>query len=279
MGFVLGPSIKYCIPLIRMCLLNYYCASSAWPMQNILATYDNFSYAVIISFQMSSLVDLSSAEGQRLLAEVKEDGTLHQPFIGQIFRKQNGRSNCALQSAALLLNSSFLAKCFPESCARDLQTKYTYAEQLPFAEERMLDAEVARAVTSVERVDTRGATLDELCRIFAAYGCKVDSNHATESSIESFREKCKAALSTNHTGAVVNYHMTTLGQGTFGGHHSPLGAYHSGEDRFLLWDTWPKTEVCWAKTDDLFRAMNTLDQQSNESRGFCIIDTTDVHPS
>ena len=227
---------------------------------------------------MSSLVDLSSTEGQRLLVEVKEDGTLYQPFIGQIFRKQNGRANCALQSAALLLNSSYLAKRFPESCAHDLP-KYTSAEQLPFAEERMLDAEVALAVTTPERVDTRGATLEELCRIFASHGCKVDLNHATQSSIESFREKCKAALSTAHTGAVVNYHMTTLGQGTFGGHHSPLGAYHSGEDRFLLWDTWPKTEVCWAKTEDLFRAMNTVDQQSKESRGFCIIDTTDIDPS
>ena len=224
---------------------------------------------------MSSLVDLSSAEGQRLLAEVKEDGTLYQPFIGQIFRKQNGRANCALQSAALLLNSSYLAKRFPESCTHDL-SKNTSAEQLPFVEERMLDAEVARAVTSLERVNTHGATLEELCRIFAAHGCKVDLNHATQSSIETFRAKCKAALSTTHTGVVVNYHMTTLGQGTFGGHHSPLGAYHSGEDRFLLWDTWPETEVCWAKTDDLFRAMNTLDKQNNESRGFCIIDTTDV---
>ena len=214
---------------------------------------------------MYGLIDLSSAEGQRLLAEVKDDCTPYQPFVEQVFSKQKGRANCGLQSAAILLNASYVAKHTPAS---------TSAEQLPFAEERMLEA--ARAVTSWDRVNRSGVTLEELDRILAAYGCTVDRNHATESTAESFREKCKTALSTNHSGVIVNYYKGALGQDSSRTHHSPLGAYHSREDRFLLWDTCPKTEVCWAKTDDLFHAMNTMDHQSNKSRGFCIIDTTNV---
>ena len=217
--------------------------------------------------QMYGLIDLSSAEGQRLLAEVKEDGTLYQPFVEQVFSKQKGRANCGLQSAAILLNASYVAKHSPASNS---------AEHLPFSEERMLDAEALRAVTSLDRVYRHGVTLEELDRILAAYGCTVDRNHATESTAESFREKCKTALSTNHSGVIVSYYKGALGQDSSRTHHSPLGAYHSREDRFLLWDTCPKTEVCWAKTDDLFHAMNTLDHQSNKSRGFCIIDTANM---
>lgn len=230
---------------------------------------------------MSCLIDLLSADGQRLLTEVKQDGVFHQPFIGQIFCKQEGRHNCALQSAALVLNASYLAKrshtsCNTDNCYVDDMLKCTAAQQLPFAEERMLDAEATRAVTSLDRVDRCGATLEELYHILTAYGCKVDRHHATESSVESFREMCKTALSTTHSGVIVNYHMGTLGQGMFIGHHSPLGAYHPREDRFLLWDTWPETKVCWAKADDLFHAMNSVDSESNKSRGFCIVDTTNV---
>ena len=209
--------------------------------------------------QMYGLIDLSSAEGQRLLAEVKEVGTLYQPFVEQVFSKQKGRANCGLQSAAILLNASYVAKHSPASIS---------AEQLPFAEERMLDADAARSVASWDRVCRRGVTLEELDRILAAYGCTVDRNHASESTAGYFREKCKTALSTNHSGVIVNYYKGALGQDSSRTHHSPLGAYHSREDRFLLWDTCPKTEVCWAKADDLFHAMNTLDHQSNKSRGF-----------
>ena len=219
---------------------------------------------------MSGLVDLASPEGQSLLAEVKQDAIFYHPCVGQVYSKQIGRRNCALQSAALLLNAFYLANLSPANGSNDVP-KCTAAGQLPFAEERMLEAEGARDVTSLAKVAARGATLDELCGILAAHGCKVERHYATESSAESFREKCKSALGTSQGGVIVNYHMATLGQGTFGGHHSPLGAYHPREDRFLLWDTWPETEVCWARTDDLFRAMDTVDSASNKSRGFCIV--------
>ncbi|KAK2186851.1 hypothetical protein NP493_186g00005 [Ridgeia piscesae] len=223
---------------------------------------------------MSRLVDLASPEGQSLLVEVKQDDIFYHPCIEQVFSKQISRRNCALQSAAILLNAFYLATLSPASSHTNGSTdipKCTAAGQLPFAEERMLEAKGARDVTSLEKVDARGATLDEMCRIMAAHGCQAERHYATESSVESFREKCKSALGTSHGGVIVNYHMATLGQGTFGGHHSPLGAYHPREDRFLLWDTWPDTQVCWARTDDLFRAMDTVDTQSNASRGFCIV--------
>ena len=66
--------------------------------------------------------------------------------------------------------------------------------------------------------------------------------------------------------------MATLGQGdNWVGHHTTLAGYDDTTDRFLLLDVWPKTESCWAATEDIYTAMNTLDEDSNLYRGYCII--------
>ena len=67
---------------------------------------------------------------------------------------------------------------------------------------------------------------------------------------------------------LLNYHMTTAGQAPFGGHFSPLAAYHARSRRFLVLDVWPDTEPSWLDADALVAAMRAVDSESGLSRGW-----------
>ena len=67
---------------------------------------------------------------------------------------------------------------------------------------------------------------------------------------------------------LVNYHMGVAGHRPFGGHFSPLVAYHEGTDRFLVLDCWPQTEPSWLASERLWSAMAATDAESRLSRGW-----------
>ena len=70
---------------------------------------------------------------------------------------------------------------------------------------------------------------------------------------------------------LLNYHMSTLGQTPFGGHVSPVAAYHAPTDSFLIMDTWPQTEPVWAPAGQVWDAILHVDKNSKRSRGLVII--------
>jgi len=117
-----------------------------------------------------------------------------------------------------------------------------------------------------------GMSLAEVGGLLKAHGCHVTVVHAADSSVEKFRQHGIEALShaDSSCAIVVNYHMETLGQGLFFGHHSPLAAYHVNTDRFLLLDVWPETSECWATASSLYASMNTVDGATGKTRGYCI---------
>lgn len=75
------------------------------------------------------------------------------------------------------------------------------------------------------------------------------------------------------TPVLLNYHMTTLGQGDGGlrGHVSPLGGLHEPTDSALVLDCWPDTEPVWAPIVALTDAMRGLDGASGLSRGYAVL--------
>ena len=75
---------------------------------------------------------------------------------------------------------------------------------------------------------------------------------------------------------LMNYSMSTLGQGCPYGHFSPIVAAH--DDHLLLLDVWPQTEVVWAPISNCWKAVNTTDSDSGKLRGFLIIKSNQVDP-
>jgi len=119
-----------------------------------------------------------------------------------------------------------------------------------------------------------GATLPEiesLVRSLDLRGTRVHADPApSDGSLESgllrALRRAPSAL------VLVNYHMTIAGQPPFGGHFSPLGAFHAPTRRFLVLDCWPDTAPCWIDSDALITAMRAVDSESGLSRGWLEID-------
>jgi len=145
-------------------------------------------------------------------------------------------------------------------------------------------------VVSEAKVRTSGMTLEQAralasalpgtekaIALFAAVegNSNGDSNATSHPSILSgphaLREVALETLSKTAAkeSLVANYHMTTLGQAPFGGHLSPLAAYHGDSDSLLVMDVWhTSTEPVWASVQNLWGSMaDAIDPESSRTRG------------
>jgi hypothetical protein len=76
---------------------------------------------------------------------------------------------------------------------------------------------------------------------------------------------------------IVNYARKELGQ-KGGGHISPLGAYDTRSDSFLVMDVNPNAAGwVWVTTEALVRAMRTFD--TVENRGYLLISDPPAPPT
>ena len=86
---------------------------------------------------------------------------------------------------------------------------------------------------------------------------------------DTVRTELIAALNRPDTYAVVNYRREAVGQ-KGGGHISPLGAYDSASDSFLVLDVNPAAASwVWMPTSTLVRGMRTFD--TVENRGYVLV--------
>ncbi len=218
------------------------------------------------------LITLSSSEGQKLLEDCKvNDKGCYDEILHHCFAKQVGRSSCGVQSAGVIFNGAYL------KTNNDTDWKQNKQEDLPFCEDKMFAFEETKRIITKEKIDGHGMTLQQLGDLLSSHTWKVQLFPAGSSNVDEFRKMALDVLMNSHTlgGVIVNYHMAVLGQSDdLGGHFSPLGAYHCDTDRFLILDTWYTTEEPWAKTEDLFNAMNTIDKESGSTRGFCVATKT-----
>ena len=219
---------------------------------------------------MSDLISLHSTEGQKLLAGVKDGKGLFQPLLYYLFKKQIGDKNCGIQSCAMVLGAHQIGEAQPNIKQGD-QVKEV---ECMYEEMTLLSMPETRAVVTPQMIkDCSGLDLKAVYDVLRAHHVEVAIHYASDFSVDEFRIQAKHILrqSNSSAGMIVNYHMATLGQSPTYGHHSPLAGYHEETDRFLLLDVWKETEECWAKTSDLYRAMNTIDSASGKTRGFVAI--------
>ncbi len=88
---------------------------------------------------------------------------------------------------------------------------------------------------------------------------------------DEFCELLVKALKASGQRVVVDFDRAVLGQKGHG-HFSPLAAYNSGADRFLLMDVARyKLAPCWVTSETLFNSMSTVDHSSGKSRGALIV--------
>jgi hypothetical protein len=197
----------------------------------------------------ANLIDASSAEGMRLLAN--SSASVDYAQLLPYFVSQSRRGFCGVATASMLVNAA-----------------------LPHTEPLTQPKLFATDLTGLRdnlAVTFGGMTLDQLAALLHSHGLAVQAVHASTSDVEAFRDVARATLGESRQFLAVNYDRHSLGQ-EGSGHISPVGAYSPQTDRLPVMDVasykYPHT---WVSVQDLWHAMNTVDPDSEQTRGYVII--------
>jgi hypothetical protein len=192
-----------------------------------------------------NLVAATAVEGGRLLADSRAVAD-YQPLMWS-FETQRRPAFCGVASSVAVLNA--------------LRPSAPRLTQAGFFEDLATELHVTFT----------GMTLQQLATLLRRHGAAVDVVFAKDTSLDAFRATARANLSRSGDYVLVNYQRAALGQRE-GGHISPLAAYSATSDRFLILDVaaykYPPT---WVSAADLWRAMNTIDTTSGQTRGFVMV--------
>jgi hypothetical protein len=195
------------------------------------------------------LIDGTSAQGQQLLAATPAKVDYDQ--LNPYFVSQTRRAFCGVASSTIVINAAL-------------------HQQTPVTQQTLFTP-AASAVRSELAVSFSGLTLDQLANIIRAYGLQVQVVHAAQSSLESFRNTARATLAEPSTFLIVNYDRATLDQ-EGAGHISPVGAYSFETDRMLVLDVAAyKYPYTWVPASKLWSAINTIDADSGQTRGYLLV--------
>lgn len=195
-----------------------------------------------------SLISLESPGGAQLL----DESTARHDYdvLQRNLQTQAKTSWCGVASAVTVLNSL-------RTAASLQQTEFFN--------------DCTDAVRSELRTTFGGMPLESFGRLVACHDAEVNVVHADASSLEAFRAQMQLDLNSSEGFVVVNYQRDRLGQGE-GGHLSPLAAYHATSDRFLVLDVASyKYPPVWVKAEDLWSAMDTVDDDGGQRRGYALI--------
>ncbi len=208
-----------------------------------------------------NLISLASPEGRTMLIE----STAREAYwpLSLQFVTQKDPAYCGVATMVMVLNA--LGVAAPPAAGFEPFRAFTQDNLFNPSTEAILPQKV---------LAENGMTLDQLGRLIKAYGVSAEVHHADDSSVALFRSQAAAAVATEGHHAIVNYLRSKLGQQS-GGHISPLAAYDTKTDRFLVMDvTRYKYPPVWVSTSALFDAMNSVDAgNEGRRRGFVLIRT------
>ncbi len=198
-----------------------------------------------------SLVALGTEEGQALLegAEDRADYTAVKKF----FQSQIRLAYCGVASSVIALNA--LNEMGGTSATWSQDTFFDHGQ----------------TIRSEYDTTHGGMTLAQLAGLLNERGARAQAVHASDSSVVEFRTQVRENLAREGDVVLVNYVRKAIHQKT-GGHISPLAAYDEDTDRFLVMDVSTyKYPPVWVKTEALWAAMNTVDGDSNRTRGYVLV--------
>jgi hypothetical protein len=191
------------------------------------------------------LVAATAIEGGRLLAD--SQAVADYQALMRSFETQRRPAFCGVASSVAVLNA------------------------LHPSAPRLTQATIFEDLATELQVTFTGMTLQQLATLLRQHGAVVDVVFAKDTSLDAFRATARANLSRSGDYVLVNYQRAALGQRE-GGHISPLAAYSAASDRFLILDVASyRYPPIWVPAVDLWRAMNTIDTTSGETRGFVVV--------
>lgn len=212
------------------------------------------------------LLSLACEEGQSRLREAAAEASCQQGVVDS-WRRQRNPTYCGLASLAIVLSSSGVLV--------DEDEVLGLASPGPSAVDEEKVRRCGLTLREVEAVAV--GTTSRVASARRAHCVEADAGDCARrrredlSSVDELRASISATLRTPEARVILNYHMTTLGQPPFGGHLSPIGAYHEASDTVLVCDTWQATEPVWAPLDAVWRAATGTDGESGQPRGILLL--------
>ncbi len=231
----------------------------------------------------TSLVEWNTPESRKRFAR-----SVNVDFftLSNNFESQDNALFCGPASAAIVLNSFKLrsTKEIPsdESSIAKNERKNLPKDFNPFLEKFTQNnvinsksksrAEILGKPVKIadKEVNDFGFQLKQMAQLLEANGVKAVAYAVSNETKDSDVKKAIIDnLKTENDYVLVNYARKTLGQAG-GGHISPVGAYDSRSDSFLVMDVnTHKAPWVWVKSSDLISAMRTFD--TVENRGYILV--------
>jgi hypothetical protein len=176
------------------------------------------------------------------------------------FETESRLTFCGPTSLAIAMNSLGLNDPTPPS----LFPYHLVTQETVFTPANLL-------VKSYDEVDRSGLVLDQLARFAKNLKLSASVLHAADLSASDLRARLIAALGQPDSRVIVNFNRASLGQ-EGEGHFSPLVAYDSTSDSFLILDVARyKYPPAWVNFQDLDTGMRAVDAASGLSRGVLIL--------
>jgi hypothetical protein len=209
------------------------------------------------SLKHTNLIIYASFSGQKIFNESQYKNDFWP--LSRYFVTQKNLTFCAIASAVMVLNALNIRAPFDK----------TYSPYRIFTQHNIFTPKVKRVI-DISSLYKEGLTLDQFENLMRQFPVHIKTFHANHLSLARFRRIAIHALQSKNTFIVVNLDRHLYG--TSGGHFSPIAAYDQQTDRFLIMDVARyRFPPVWAKADDLFKAMDTIDTANHQRRGFAII--------
>lgn len=213
-------------------------------------------------FPSRELVDLTSPDGEKRLFESRSRADFLPLVIH--FETQQNLAYCGVASMSMVLN----AMQIPAPINRQFK-------RYPMFTQDNLFNKATDSILDVDTITRRGMTLEQLGQLLAVHGLPITTLHAGDIDVDRFRSLAVENLKQPNNFVLVNYLRKAIGQES-GGHISPLAAYHSTSDSFLILDVSRyKYPPVWVSAEELWGAMNTIDSASGKTRGMVLVGETE----
>ncbi|MEQ8540595.1 MAG: phytochelatin synthase family protein [Coleofasciculus sp. D1-CHI-01] len=204
------------------------------------------------------LINLNSQDGETLLVESNARRDYFPLSIH--FETQENLAYCGVASIVMVLNA--LSIPAPPTA--------NFGDHHIFTQENVLNEQTEKILPAAV-IARQGMTLDQLGQLLETYPLNAEVYHASEVTLDKFRQMVVENLEDPNNFVLVNYLRKTIGQER-GGHISPIAAYNPQSDRFLILDVSRyKYPPIWVKAEELWQAMGTVDSTSEKTRGFVLI--------
>ncbi len=206
----------------------------------------------------ADLNPITSEAGRAMLDESIRSSDF--PRLAAHFVTQANLAYCGVASGCMVLNGLGVPR--PESSPHGAFRLFT--------QDNFFTDEIESFLPS-DKVRKEGMPLANFGRAIQTHGAETDTRYGSDISLPEFREEVAAAIADPTRFVVVNYSRELIGQ-EGPGHISPLGAYSSATDSFLIMDVATyRYPFVWVPAAVLHTSIAAIIPEAEVSRGYCLV--------